>query len=89
MGASYIFTIGARYKNSNTDVLHADRRMPCFEFRDWSHFSQVRFTRADIACGRYSSRHMHVECAHTCVCVCVCVYVCVIRGTCPRPQAAD
>ena len=43
MGASYIFTIGARYRNSNTDVLHAHQRIPCFEFRDWSHFSQVCF----------------------------------------------
>ena len=42
LGASYIFTVGARYaKTQATDTLVAHKRMPCFEFDDWPAFAQA------------------------------------------------
>ena len=42
LGASYIFTVGARYtKTQATDTLVAHKRMPCFEFLNWPTFIQA------------------------------------------------
>lgn len=41
LGASFLFTIGTRYKNQPTDTVHAISRVPFFELNDWSAFAET------------------------------------------------
>jgi len=36
--ASFIFTVGKKYKNSNTDTLKAPRHIPLYQYEDFNHF---------------------------------------------------
>eukprot|EP00966_Prymnesium_polylepis_P311961 7208281-Prymnesium_polylepis.1 len=38
LGASFVFTVGARYKNAPTDTIDAHKHMPLFELDDWNDF---------------------------------------------------
>lgn len=38
MGASFIFTIGTRYKNQSTDTMKSWRHIPLFKYESISHF---------------------------------------------------
>ncbi|KAL1530934.1 hypothetical protein AB1Y20_001825 [Prymnesium parvum] len=40
LGANFVFTVGARYKNAPTDTVDAPKRMPLFELDDWNGFVQ-------------------------------------------------
>ena len=38
LGASFVFTVGARYRSQPTDTIHATSRMPLYDLNDWSAF---------------------------------------------------
>lgn len=40
LGASFIFTIGARYKYQNSDTGRAERHIPYYVFNDWNDLKQ-------------------------------------------------
>lgn len=42
MGASFIFTIGKRYKNEATDTCRSNYSIPCFNFADFEEFERSR-----------------------------------------------
>lgn len=38
LGASFIFTIGTRYRHAPTDTVKATQRLPTFQYDSWNHF---------------------------------------------------
>jgi len=61
LGASFIFTIGHRYKKQCSDTLKTHRHIPLFQFDDYESFKSSRLYDCRLITIEFTDKSQHLE----------------------------